>query len=94
MRFLIRYHKTSGNNTYLTTDDTFSKKSGGKLQYFSNLKNAKKHLLLYMENNGAQLLQNRSKNNFEIVNDDGIVVEKPFINTDRLYKFGDQFLKS
>ena len=39
MRFLIRYHKTSGNNTYLTTDDTFSKKSGGKLQYFSNLKN-------------------------------------------------------
>ena len=36
MRFLIRYHKTSGNNTYLTTDDTFSKKSGGKLQYFSN----------------------------------------------------------
>lgn len=35
-----------------------------------------------MENNGAQLLQNRSKNNFEIVNDDGIVVEKPFINTD------------
>lgn len=82
MKFLIRYHKTSGNNTYLTTDDTFSKKSGGKLQYFSNLKNAKKHLLLYMENNGAQLLQNRSKNNFEIVNDDGIVVEKPFINTD------------
>lgn len=26
MKFLIRYHKTSGNNTYLTTDDTFSKK--------------------------------------------------------------------
>ena len=82
MNFLLRYHKTRRNHTYLATDATFSKKSGGKLQYFSNLKNAKKHLLLCMENNGAQLLQNRSKNNFEIVNDDGIVVEKPFINTD------------
>lgn len=47
MKFLIRYHKTSGNNTYLTTDDTFSKKSGGKLQYFSNLKNAKAFITIY-----------------------------------------------
>lgn len=79
MAYLIRYHNSSRSNRYLTDDDVLDKRSCGNLQYFSTPHQAQDHVLVYMTAITKQeLLLNRDKENFDIVDTQNNVIGNLF----------------